>query len=211
MNIDYDKIFVLIVKSISYKALFVIAAVNDLEIEQMNVKTVFLYDDIDDDIWIEQSHLFADNADWICKLIKTLYDLKQTSWIWYNTLTEFLIILNFKFVIFDLEIFINEHIFIAVYVDDLLIVRFDKMKIQSIKNTLSKWFHMTDLRLCCYYLDMKIIRDYLNCTLCLSQCNYIEKILHEFEMQKFKAQTISMNLKIKLVSVSERYICIEND
>jgi hypothetical protein len=40
-GIDYDETFASVVKPMSYKALFAIAAALDLEIEQMDVKTAF--------------------------------------------------------------------------------------------------------------------------------------------------------------------------
>ena len=62
----------------SYKLLFIIAAVNDLKIEQMDIKTAFLYGDIDTKIYIEQpkgikaiKELYK-----VCKLNKVLYGLK---------------------------------------------------------------------------------------------------------------------------------------
>ena len=42
-GIDYGETFASVVKPISYKALFAIAAALDLDIEQMDVKTAFLY------------------------------------------------------------------------------------------------------------------------------------------------------------------------
>ena len=45
--LDYHAIFASVVKPMSYKLLFAIAAANDLEIEQMDGKTAFLYGDID--------------------------------------------------------------------------------------------------------------------------------------------------------------------
>lgn len=157
LNINYDEIFILIIKSICYKILFVIVVVNDSKIEQMNVKTIFLYKNIDDDMWIEQFYKFENNADRVCKLIKTLYKFKQTSQICYNTLIEFLITLNFKSIIFDFEIFINEYIFIIIYIDNFLIIDFNRTKIQRIKNALSKRFYMIDLNFCSYYLNIQII------------------------------------------------------
>lgn len=61
----------------SYKALFAVAAALDLEIEQMDVKTAFLYADIDYEIYVEQSHHMSDGNSRACKLRKALYGLKQ--------------------------------------------------------------------------------------------------------------------------------------
>ena len=52
-GLNYYKTFALVIKPISYKLLFVIAAANNFEIEQMDVKTAFLYGDIDTEIYME--------------------------------------------------------------------------------------------------------------------------------------------------------------
>ena len=63
----------------SYKLLFAIAAANDLEIEQMDVKTAFLYCYIDTEIYVEQPEGMGaiGESHKVCKLNKALYGLKQ--------------------------------------------------------------------------------------------------------------------------------------
>jgi len=61
-GIDYNKTFASVVKPMSYKALFAIAAALDLEIEQMDVKTAFLYSNVQEDIFVEQPHSLGDNS-----------------------------------------------------------------------------------------------------------------------------------------------------
>jgi hypothetical protein len=55
----------------------------------MNVKTIFLYDKIHEDVYVEQFTNFEQNVHKICKLNKILYDLKQFSRIWFETLIKF--------------------------------------------------------------------------------------------------------------------------
>ncbi len=75
-NLNYTKTFVSMIKSMSYKAMYVIVAVNDWKIEQMNVKIVFFYEKIEEDVYVVQSIDFEQNVNQICKLNKALYDLK---------------------------------------------------------------------------------------------------------------------------------------
>jgi hypothetical protein len=42
------------IKSMSYKTMYVIIVVNDWKIEQMNVKTIFLYDKVLEDVYVVQ-------------------------------------------------------------------------------------------------------------------------------------------------------------
>ena len=62
----------------SYKALFAIAVSLDLEIEQMDVKTAFLYKTLDEEIFVEQLEGLEDGTGRVCRLNKALYGLKQS-------------------------------------------------------------------------------------------------------------------------------------
>ena len=64
------------VKLMSYKALFTITTTYNLEIKQMDVKTAFLYSDVDTNIFIHQPIGFDDGFGRVYKLNKVLYGLK---------------------------------------------------------------------------------------------------------------------------------------
>jgi hypothetical protein len=53
-RLNYTKTFVSMIKFMSYKTMYVIKIVNDWKIEQMNVKTVFLYDKIHENVFVVQ-------------------------------------------------------------------------------------------------------------------------------------------------------------
>jgi hypothetical protein len=80
-GLDYNKTFALVVKLISYKLLFALTAAYNLKIEQIDVKTAFLYSEINVDIYMEQPKRFCnkERPDQVCKLKKALYGLKQAS------------------------------------------------------------------------------------------------------------------------------------
>jgi hypothetical protein len=78
-RLDYTKTFVSMIKSMNYKTMYVIIVVNDWEIEQMNVKIVFLYDKIHENVFVVQLTSFEQRINQVCKLNKALYDLKQSS------------------------------------------------------------------------------------------------------------------------------------
>jgi hypothetical protein len=88
-NLNYTKTFILMIKSISYKTMYVIIVVNDWEIKQMNVKIAFLYKKIEKNVYVMQSIDFEQNVNQICKLNKTMYDLKQFSRVWFEVLMKF--------------------------------------------------------------------------------------------------------------------------
>jgi Reverse transcriptase (RNA-dependent DNA polymerase) len=176
-GVDYDQTFASVVKPMSYKALFAIAASLDLEIEQMDVKTAFLYGAVEEDIYVNQPEGYNDNTGRVCKLNKALYGLKQSPRVWYATLAAYLLSLGFKALDADSSVFIRDSTYIAVYVDDLLITGPDLAEIDSIKLALSKRFSMSDLGPVAFYLGMTITRDRARRILRIGQQAYLAEAI----------------------------------
>lgn len=179
-GIDYNETFALVVKLMSYKALFAIAAALDLELHQMDVKTAFLYGLVEEDIYVEQPPGLSNQTDnrW-CKLNKALYGLKQLPRVWYKTLTTYLEEIGFTTLFADSGVFVRDYTYIAVYVDDLLIAGPSLDEVSLVKQALNEKFQMADLGECKYYLGMTITRDRQIKTLRLGQRAYIQKVLRD--------------------------------
>ena len=83
-SIDYEETFspIAILKSI--RILLSIAACLDFEIWQMEVKTAFLNDNLEEDIYMQQPEGFVASrkGNLVCKLQKSIYGLKQASRSW---------------------------------------------------------------------------------------------------------------------------------
>ena len=192
-GIDYDETFASVVKPMSYKALFAIAAALDLEIEQMDIKTAFLYGNVQEDIFVEQPHGLGDDSGQVCKLNKALYGLKQSPRIWYKTLSQFLHEAGFTPLDADHSVFVKDSTYIAIYVDDLLLIGPDKADIKQIKDQLSQRFSMTDLGPVAFYLGMTVTRDRKNRILRLSQRSYLEEGIKTIGQWDSPPQKIPMN------------------
>lgn len=78
-GIDFDEIFSPVVKMFSIQVVLGMAISMNLEVEQLDVNTAFLYGDLEEEIYIEQPEGFVEKAKdkFICKLKKSLYGLKQ--------------------------------------------------------------------------------------------------------------------------------------
>ncbi len=146
----------------SYKLIFAIAAVLDWEIDQMDVKTVFLYREVEETVYMEQLTGLLDKSGRVCKLNRALYGLKQAPRVWYNTLARFLEEMGFQPLEANVSVFHKKGIIIAIYVDDLLITGQDHKEIDDIKGALSKRFQISDLGPVSFYLGMTVTRDQLN-------------------------------------------------
>jgi len=71
----------MIVKSMTYKVIFVIAAFYDYKLKQMNVKTAFLHDNLKEKVYVIQLNEYEKKREKIYKLKKALYKLKQFSYL----------------------------------------------------------------------------------------------------------------------------------
>ena len=70
-GIDYNETFASVVRQKTYRVLFALAAIHDWEIEQMDVKTAFLYGDIDEEVYVELP-TGREQPGKVCKLRKAL-------------------------------------------------------------------------------------------------------------------------------------------
>jgi hypothetical protein len=148
----------------SYKIVLAIAAAKNLEVEQIDVQTVFLEAPIPngEEVFIKQPTGFEEGEDMIYLLNKSLYSLKQSLRYWYQTLQDYLESMGFVRLYTDYGIFVKKELIIAVYIDDLIVVRLDMKEIQYVKDTLNQRFKMTDLGPYSYYLGITITRDRTN-------------------------------------------------
>jgi len=91
-DIDYNEVFSLIVKHLSIQIFLALAAQYELELDQLDVNTTFLYGDLDEEIFMSQPTGFkiARKENIVCKLKKSFYGLKQSPRQWYKHLDSFI-------------------------------------------------------------------------------------------------------------------------
>ena len=83
-KVGFEEIFILVVKMSSIHVVLGIAASLDLK---MDVKIVFLYGDLEKEIYMEQLQGFkvkGKKKNYFCRLKKSLYVLKQRTKQWYK-------------------------------------------------------------------------------------------------------------------------------
>ena len=127
-GIDFNETFTPVAKLTSNCSILTLAAQNDWEVHQVDVKNTYLNAELDEEIYMMQPPGFAalGNEDWVCLLKKALYGLKQAGRQWYTYLTD--TFLKFGYMHCESEhcIFVrwsgSEFMAIVVAVDDLTIV-----------------------------------------------------------------------------------------
>jgi hypothetical protein len=172
----------------------------------MNVKIAFLYDKIHENVFVVQLTKFEQRINQICKLNKALYELKQSSKVWFETLTKFFFSLDYVFLNVEFNVFMKNDIMIVIYLNDLILTEFNLAIIFWLKNALNDQFEMSDLDSCIYYLDMMISRNRRLRLLILNQSFYVEQMLRDHEMWDCKSLIILMNVSCRLIKISDEYI-----
>ena len=79
-GIDYNVIFSPVVKHTFIQMLLAIVIQFDLELEQIDVKTTFLHDELEEKIYMKQPECYIQEGkeNKVCLLKKSLYGLKQS-------------------------------------------------------------------------------------------------------------------------------------
>jgi len=137
-GVDYNKTFAPIVKFVSIRCIFALAAIEDMEIHQMDVKIAFLNGDLKENIYMEQLEGFTKESEHlVCKLHKSLYELKQSPRAWNQKIDVFLKSIEFVRSDADFSVYIAQvgdvKFFIVIYVDDLILVCNNKDKLLQVK------------------------------------------------------------------------------
>ena len=133
-DLDYTETFVIIIKSQTWKTLFTVTRKNEWQCNQSDIIIIFLYDFLDKEIYIQQSLDLEQESELICLLKKTLYNLKQSLCVWFNTLHEFLKNLDFMQSNYNHSMFItiNKFMIIVIYINDILIFRDNNKNMKKI-------------------------------------------------------------------------------
>ncbi|PKU64507.1 Retrovirus-related Pol polyprotein from transposon TNT 1-94 [Dendrobium catenatum] len=129
------------------------------------------------------------HPNYVCHLHKAIYGLKQAPRQWYTTFTTYLIDIRFKYSKADPSLLIlnrdDIHIFLLVYVDDILLTGNDSAVISTLINCLSSRFTMKSLGPAKDFLGIHIHSgsdEYF-----LSQTTYANSLLNQANLSNCNA------------------------
>jgi transposase InsO family protein len=191
-GVDYKETFAPVVRYSSLRTLLAVANERKMHIHQMDVKTAFLHGELEEEIYLVQPEGLEvpGQEHLVCKLKKSLYGLKQSPRCWNTKLNGFLEEQGFKRCISDPSIYWKksgkEQIYVAVYVDDLLIMSENLEEVNKVKADLSSRFEMVDFGEANVVLGIRIRRDKKQGILTLDQEKYVVDVLERFNMGECK-------------------------
>nr|GEV05099.1 hypothetical protein [Tanacetum cinerariifolium] len=125
-GIDYDELFTHVARIEAIRLFLAYASFMGFTVYQMDVKSVFLYGTIDEEVYVMQPPRFQ-NLEYsarVYKVEKAMYGLHQAPRAWYGTLSKYLLSNGFQRGKIDQTLFIRrqrgDFILVQVYVDDII-------------------------------------------------------------------------------------------
>jgi hypothetical protein len=153
-GVDYFDTFAPVARLASIRAVLAMAAVNDYEIHQIDIKGAYLNGKLtsEETIFMKQPPGYAAEGleTKVCHLLKTLYGLKQSGRRWYQCLVEIMKLLGFLQCEVDQAVFYRRKgtalIIVLVHVDDCTIVATKMLLIENFKKAIAKHVKISELR-----------------------------------------------------------------
>ncbi|KAL0298331.1 UNVERIFIED_CONTAM: Retrovirus-related Pol polyprotein from transposon TNT 1-94 [Sesamum radiatum] len=186
-GIDYFDTYSPVARLTTIRVLIALASVYNLSIHQMDVKTAFLYGELEEEIYMNQPEGFVahGNERKVCKLVKSLYRLKQAPKQWHEKFDQTILAFGFTVNENDKCIYCkvkgDRIIILCLYVGDILLIGSCIEIITETKSFLKNKFEMKDMGEADVILGIKLIRS--TDGIAISQSHYIEKIIEKFGYQ----------------------------
>ena len=186
--IDYEKTTAPTARLESFRALMHIAACLDWDIQHFDIKTAFLHGVLPETetVFMEQPPGFEEpgKSDWIWRLSKSLYGMKQASRIWNQTFHKTMISIGFKRLVNEWCVYRRQRTsgitIFAVHVDDIISISSSQSENDSFKAELQSHWDISDLGAVKFALGIAISRDRSSRTIHLSQTALIDRIVDQF-------------------------------
>lgn len=186
-KLDFQDIFSTVVQSTSLRILLAIAASEKLDIMTFDVKSAFLYGDLQEEIYMRLPQGY-NHPGKVCKLVKALYGLKQAPHQWNNKLTDFMNQYGLVQLKTDQCVFMSKDqrkkFYIAFHVDDGIICSQDKKEMKLFIEKIKNHFEVTINEKPTTYLGIQIEQRQEG--IFISQDRYVKRVIETFDMQDAK-------------------------
>ncbi|CAI7734818.1 unnamed protein product [Closterium sp. NIES-53] len=179
---DYDKTYAPVGSYITLRIFLSIFAVLDLHLMQLDMKNAFLQSKLDRVLYMDQPAYYNDGTGRVCKLLKSLYGLKQSPLLWYSALNAVLTGAGWSKSQVDEALYFKVGddgvvCWVLVYVDDPLAA---SSSTAMLKELLEAAFELREISLVEKYLGLEIVRDRSARKLWLHHQSYVDKVRRHF-------------------------------
>jgi hypothetical protein len=170
---DFKETLAPTVRYSTIQIILAIAALEDLKLCSLDISHAYLNGKLEEEIYMKQPEEFeVGEPEYVCKLKKLLYGLKQAGWVWNRKLHSVLLSMGFQHTQSDHGLYLFQRddicIFLPVFVDDLTLAGKKGTNFDTFIEELSSHFKLCDLRPTTQLLGLEIHRDCANHTLSIS-------------------------------------------
>ncbi|CAM8971500.1 unnamed protein product [Rhodiola kirilowii] len=190
------------------RCMLTVAAARHWPIYQLDVDNAFLHGTLDEEVYMKLPIGFYKKekaAGQVCKLVKSLYGLKQASRQWFAKFSEAITEFGFQRSQNDYSLFTmkknGDFLILLVYVDDVIITGTSHNLISEVKQYIHDKFRIKDLGLLKYFLGLEVARS--DAGIFLNQRKYALELLEEHNLLQCKPAKTPLNLKHNLSLSSE--------
>ena len=186
-GIDYTETFTPIAKINTVRVLLSLAANLDWPLQQFDVKNVFLHGELSEEVYMDlppRCMVSEKQCQKVCKLKKSLYELKQSPRAWFGRFTKLIRVFGYHQSNSYHTLFLKKQhgkiTTLIVYVDDMVVTGNDPEERKALQNYLFREFEMKDLGPLKYFLGIEVSRSSEG--IFLSQRKYVLDLLQETGM-----------------------------
>ncbi|GJR99808.1 putative ribonuclease H-like domain-containing protein [Tanacetum coccineum] len=180
-GIDYDEVFAPVARIEAIRMFLAFASYMGFLVFQMDVKSAFLYGEIEEEVYVTQPKGFEDPyfPKHVYRVVKALYGLHQAPRAWYARLSAFLLQHNYRRGTIDKTLFIKKDsrdiILVQVYVDDIIFGSTNKAWCEEFEVLMKGEFEMSAMGEMNFFLGLQCFSRHRDTPL-TSHLNAIKKI-----------------------------------
>ncbi|GJV60896.1 putative ribonuclease H-like domain-containing protein [Tanacetum coccineum] len=202
-GINYDEVFAPVARIEAIRIFLAFASYMGFIVYQMDVKSVFMYGKIDEEVYVSQPLGFIDPKypKKVYKVVKALYAPRA----WYATLSTFLLKNGYRRGTIDKTLFIKKDkhdiILVQVYVDDIIFSSTKKSWCDEFEALMKSIFQMSSMGELTFFLGLQV-KQKEDCIF-ISQDKYVVEILKKFDFVSVKTASTPIKTHKPLVKDEE--------
>lgn len=179
-GLDYDETYAPTVAREAFRIFLSMIAYLGWELHQMDVKAAFIEGELKELVYMqipEGLTIQRGLEHLVCRLVRSLYGLKQSARVWNERMTTYLKSIGFRTIHSDASIFWQQNskrtAILAVHIDDFAIGGSTIDAVEETKSDLNNEFTMKDLGEVSTITGWRVIRDLAQRTVSINQSAYI--------------------------------------
>ena len=192
-GIDYTEVFAPVARVEAIRLFLAFTSFMGFKVYQMDVKSAFLYGEIEEEVYVTQPKGFEDphHPEKVYKVVKALYGLHQAPRAWYARLSSFLLKHGYRRGTIDKTLFIKKSmqdiILVQVYVDDIIFGSTKEAWCRAFENLMKGEFEMSAMGELTFFLGLQVHQKPEG--IFISQEKYVHDILRKFDMENVRTAT----------------------